>query len=113
MTLGIRPRSVADQLAHAAREDLAHSSVAKRTHLVLIPSFNSGVKLIETVQDARRHWAPVWVVVDGSTDGSVAALENLAESDPDLRIFVLPYNQGKGAEILHGLQRAAAEGFTH
>ena len=89
------------------------SAIVKRTHLVLIPSFNSGVKLIETVRDARHQWAPVWVVVDGSTDDSVAALEALAASDPDLRIFVLPYNQGKGAAILHGLQQAAREGFTH
>ncbi|HEY8907029.1 MAG TPA: glycosyltransferase family 2 protein, partial [Rhodoferax sp.] len=38
------------------------------SHLVLIPSYNSGAKVYETVTQARAHWNPVWVVVDGSTD---------------------------------------------
>lgn len=50
-------------------------------HLVLIPSFNSGSKLAETVRAARARWPDVWVVVDGSTDGSVEAL--LAEAAGD------------------------------
>ncbi|HVJ54215.1 MAG TPA: glycosyltransferase family 2 protein [Aliidongia sp.] len=85
----------------------------RRTHLVLIPSYNSGPKLIETVRAARRYWAPVWVVIDGSTDGSAAALAPLAAGDPDLRLLSLPENQGKGAAILHGVRLAEREGFTH
>ncbi|HSJ95630.1 MAG TPA: glycosyltransferase family 2 protein, partial [Myxococcota bacterium] len=33
------------------------------THLVLVPSFNPGPKVYETVRDALAHWSPVWVVV--------------------------------------------------
>ncbi|OYU92803.1 MAG: glycosyl transferase family 2 [Burkholderiales bacterium PBB5] len=33
--------------------------------------------------------------------------------DPQLRVLVLPHNQGKGAAVLHGLQAAAAAGFSH
>jgi glycosyltransferase involved in cell wall biosynthesis len=84
-----------------------------RTHLVLIPSFNSGPKLLETVLAARSHWAPVWVVIDGSTDGSDLAVRRLAAQDPEIRIYFLQRNQGKGAAILHGLKHAEAEGFTH
>jgi glycosyltransferase involved in cell wall biosynthesis len=83
------------------------------THLVLIPSYNSGRKLLETVKAARRHWAPVWVVIDGSTDGSQLLLTQLASQDRQLRIFDLPRNLGKGAAILHGLRHAEAAGFTH
>ena len=36
------------------------------THLVLIPSYNPGPKVYETVRGALAQWAPVWVVVDGS-----------------------------------------------
>ena len=32
------------------------------THLVLIPSYNPGVKLEDTLRAARAQWAPVWVV---------------------------------------------------
>ena len=83
------------------------------THLVLIPSYNPGPMVFETVRDARRHWAPVWVVVDGSTDGTGPALEAMAREDRDLRVMVVPRNRGKGAAVLHGIERAAAEGYTH
>ncbi len=84
-----------------------------RSHLVLIPSYNTGQKVIETVREARQFWQPVWVIVDGSTDGSTEALQSLAASDPGLRVWALPHNQGKGAAILHGLREAAAAGYTH
>ena len=83
------------------------------THLVLIPSYNPGAKVYETVRTARRHWSPVWVVVDGSTDGTAEGLLELAAQDADLRVIVLPGNQGKGAAVLHGLEQAAGAGFTH
>ncbi|MDF2465664.1 MAG: glycosyl transferase, family 2 [Ramlibacter sp.] len=86
---------------------------ASATHLVLIPSYNPGSKVRETVAAARAQWTPVWVIVDGSTDASVATLEAMAAADAGLRVVVLPRNVGKGAAVLHGLELAAAEGFTH
>ena len=86
---------------------------ASRTHLVLIPSYNPGPKVYETVRAARAHWTPVWVVVDGSTDDSAAGLQAMAAQDEGLRVVVLPHNVGKGAAVLHGLDLAAAQGFTH
>jgi glycosyltransferase involved in cell wall biosynthesis len=83
------------------------------THLVLIPSYNPGAKVRETVAAAREHWTPVWVIVDGSTDGSVDTLRAMAAADPGLHVEVLPRNVGKGAAVLHGLDLAAAQGFTH
>jgi glycosyltransferase involved in cell wall biosynthesis len=80
-----------------------------RTHLVLIPSYNSGPQLLATAESARQFWDPVWVVVDGSTDGSDASLRE----EPGLRVLRLPHNQGKGAAVLHGLREAQARGFTH
>ncbi|HSV45203.1 MAG TPA: glycosyltransferase family 2 protein [Ramlibacter sp.] len=86
---------------------------ASSTHLVLIPSYNTGRLLVETVRAARAQWNPVWVVIDGSTDGSADALQPLITADPGLRLFVLPHNQGKGAAVLHGLRAALAAGYTH
>ncbi len=82
-------------------------------HLVLIPSYNPGEKVFETLAAARAQWSPVWVVVDGSTDGTTERLLALAETDPGLRVLVLPENQGKGAAVLHGLIEAQKAGFTH
>jgi glycosyltransferase involved in cell wall biosynthesis len=81
--------------------------------LVLIPSYDTGERVYQTVREARAFWSPVWVVVDGSTDGTAAGLQRLAAADPGLRVFVLPHNQGKGAAVLHGLQQAQAAGYTH
>ncbi|WP_455173981.1 glycosyltransferase family 2 protein [Azospirillum largimobile] len=86
---------------------------ASSSHLVLIPSYNTGPKLFETVRAARRHWAPVWVVVDGSTDGTVEELRAMSADDPHLRVLELPANRGKGAAVLHGLEEAERCGFTH
>jgi glycosyltransferase involved in cell wall biosynthesis len=102
-----------DPVGRPAHSLSAAEPAAPRTHLVLIPSYNSGRKLLETVLAARRHWAPVWVVIDGSTDGSDLMVRRLAADDPDIRVYLLPRNQGKGAAILHGLRYAEREGFTH
>ena len=83
------------------------------THLVLIPSYNTGPQVYATVAAARAQWTPVWVVVDGSTDGTAEGLLERAAADPGLRVMVLPRNQGKGAAVLHGVEHAARAGFTH
>lgn len=64
---------------------------------------------MKTLAAARAAWAPVWVVVDGSTDGSDAALND----DAELRVLRLPVNRGKGAAVRHGLMEAQVAGFTH
>lgn len=77
--------------------------------LVLIPSYNSGWKLQATLDAARAAWPHVWLVVDGSTDGSADAL---AEA-PGFRIVRRKRNGGKGAAVLEGLRAVAQSGFTH
>ena len=94
-------------------DHLPRTQVVSGTHLVLIPSYNTGEKVVETVRDARSHWNPVWVVVDGSTDGTAEQLREMATRDAGLRVFTLPRNQGKGAAVLHGLREAVAQGYTH
>ena len=89
------------------------SSSASATHLVLIPSYNPGPLVYETVRSARAQWTPVWVIVDGSDDGSAAGLQAMADQDQGLRVVVLPHNVGKGGAVLQGLEIAAAQGFTH
>jgi len=88
-------------------------TAASTTHLVLIPSYNTGRTLLQTVRSARAQWSPVWVVIDGSTDGSAAGVRDLAASDAGLKLIELEVNSGKGAAVLHGLQAARDAGFTH
>jgi glycosyltransferase involved in cell wall biosynthesis len=88
-----------------------------KSHLVLIPSFDSGTQLLATVQAALEQWSPVWVVIDGSTDDSATTLQRLLADTPDLaerlRVIVHAKNEGKGAAVLTGLLAAQSEGYTH
>lgn len=86
---------------------------ASSSHLVLIPSYNPGPKVLETVRAARAQWTPVWVVVDGSNDGSAEQLQAMAAGDAGLHVIVLAENRGKGAAVLEGVTQAAAAGFSH
>jgi glycosyltransferase involved in cell wall biosynthesis len=79
------------------------------THLVLIPAFNPGRLLARTVAAALARWGEVWVVVDGSTDGSDEGLG----AAPGLRVIRREANGGKGAAVLTGARDALAAGFTH
>jgi glycosyltransferase involved in cell wall biosynthesis len=88
-------------------------TVPSRTHLVLIPSYNPGNKVYQSVRAAREQWDPVWIVVDGSTDGTAAGLQEMARNDPGLQVLVRERNGGKGAAVLQGMLEARSRGFTH
>ncbi len=88
-------------------------STPSPTHLVLLPTFNTGPRLAGVIAEALRHWQPVLVVVDGSTDGSERPVLELARREPGLHVIVLPRNAGKGAAVLAGCDWARARGFTH
>jgi glycosyltransferase involved in cell wall biosynthesis len=81
---------------------------------VLIPSYNSGPLLRDTLAGVRAVWNDVVVVIDGSTDGSDSGIEEMTdEGEPGLHVYRLPVNSGKGAAVLHGITKAKELGFTH
>jgi hypothetical protein len=82
-------------------------------HAVLIPSYNTGPRLFDTIASVRPFALPIIVVIDGSTDGTGDTLLRMAATDPGLFACVRPSNQGKGAAVLHGLRLAQTKGFTH
>ncbi len=80
---------------------------------VIIPSYNSGPLLRQTVERVLSVWGPVIVVLDGSSDGSREDLVGLEREWPSLHVVELPLNMGKGAAVLAGLERARCLGLTH
>ena len=76
---------------------------------MVIPSYNSGARLLDTVLAALAEWPAVWIVLDGSTDGSEASLGQ----HRGLRLIRRARNGGKGAAVLDALRLAEAAGFTH
>jgi glycosyltransferase involved in cell wall biosynthesis len=83
------------------------------THLVLLPSYNSGSMLAKVAEAAAARWLPVWVIIDASTDGSAATLDPVLATNPHVRRIVLAENAGKGGAVLAGMREARAAGFTH
>ncbi len=83
------------------------------SHCVIIPSYNSGPLLKQTVCAALKYAPVVIVVIDGSSDGSETGVIALASSTPQLHIMTLPENCGKGAAVLKGLELALQQGFSH
>jgi glycosyltransferase involved in cell wall biosynthesis len=83
------------------------------SHIVVLPTYNTGPRLLGVVAEVLQNWRPVLLVVDGSTDASERPLIDLARSDPGLTVLVLPRNAGKGAAVLAGLAAARDRGFTH
>jgi glycosyltransferase involved in cell wall biosynthesis len=87
--------------------------VSSPSHIVVLPSYNTGPRLLGVIADVLENWQPVLLVVDGSTDGSEEPLLDLAKREPGLTVHVLPRNSGKGAAVLAGLAEARKRGFTH
>jgi len=83
--------------------------------LVVMPSYNSGPLLGRTIGEVLRATGhPLWVVIDGSTDGSEAAVEALPRGDRErVRVIRRSRNGGKGAAVRTALEAAEPEGFTH
>jgi glycosyltransferase involved in cell wall biosynthesis len=79
--------------------------------LILIPSFNTGPILRETVLGILEYQTPTWVVFDGSTDGSPDLIQDIQHEH--LRVIFIEKNGGKGGAVLHGLREALAVGYTH
>jgi glycosyltransferase involved in cell wall biosynthesis len=84
-----------------------------RSHLVILPSYNSGHLLRPTILTVLEKWKPVWVVLDGSTDSSVAEAHDLQRDHSELRLFLLPQNHGKGGAALVAMKAALDAGFSH
>lgn len=98
---------------NAQTKQPAQGSASAHRALVLIPSYNTGALVVQTVAAARAQWQPVWVVIDGSTDGSERALRDRFADDSDVTILRLTANSGKGSALLVGMEKALELGYTH
>lgn len=88
--------------------------IPSASHVVAIPSFNTGRDLLQrTVREALAHWPRVWVFIDGSSDGSSDALEALQGELPGLSVFRSAVNRGKGSMAAWAAAEACKAGVSH
>jgi glycosyltransferase involved in cell wall biosynthesis len=81
--------------------------------VIVVPSYNPGEMVSEVVTSVVAHGVPVWVMIDGSDDGSPKILESLVKEHANLRLFRYLENRGKGSMIFEAVCVAASEGITH
>ena len=74
----------------------------------VIPCFNEVGSIGAVVRAVLRFVAAVWVVDDGSSDGTEADAERAGA-----RVIRLERNLGKGAALREGLKAAKAAGFQY
>jgi glycosyltransferase involved in cell wall biosynthesis len=81
---------------------------------ILIPCYNHGKTMDQTLSRASSHELPIIVIDDGSEAGCQATLEELADKYAErVTLLRLPQNGGKGAAVCHGLRHAAKQGYSH
>ena len=80
--------------------------------LVLVPTYNTGPRLRQTLEEIlEKQSNPILVVVDGSDDGSDDVVQPLVdEVGPErMRAMWLEKNEGKGWAVLVGATVALRE----
>lgn len=82
--------------------------------VVIIPVFNNGATVGAVIRAVRRATAePIIVVDDGSTDGTIAAIEAAKSGDSRVTVRRHAQNRGKGAALRTGFAAASELGATH
>ena len=80
---------------------------------LLVPVYNHGEVVRSTLARLAAFGIPIYVVDDGSDEATREELHRVAGDYPQVRLFRLPRNSGKGAAVMHGMREARAAGLTH
>jgi dolichyl-phosphate beta-glucosyltransferase len=82
---------------------------------VIVPAYNEEARIGATLDAMTQYFLAqpyaweVWVVDDGSTDGTAAAVEARAAGEPRIRLLRSSPNRGKGHAVRLGMLQAEAD----
>ena len=80
---------------------------------IVIPIYNHGARIVQTIERLNAYGVPMLVIDDGSNGETQNVLLGLQRQYALIQLFRLPVNQGKGAAVMLGFRRAQAAGYTH
>ena len=80
---------------------------------IVIPIYNHKDTIVPLVDTLSQYRLPIFVIDDGSDSATQRLLTALSAVTPLVRLHRLAQNSGKGAAVVHGLERARAAGFSH
>ncbi len=79
----------------------------------VIPTYQNAKTLLKVVADVHRVVDTVFVVDDGSNDGTAALLDKATGNERPEKVLTHPKNCGKGAVLKTGLTYARQQGFRY
>lgn len=79
----------------------------------VIPTYQNAKTLLKVVDDVHRVVDTVFVVDDGSNDGTAALLDKATGNERPEKVLTHPKNCGKGAALKTGLTYARQQGFRY
>ena len=79
----------------------------------VIPTYQNAKTLLKVVADVHRVVDTVFVVDDGSNDGTAALLDKVTGNERPEKVLTHPKNCGKGAALKTGLTYARQQGFRY
>lgn len=79
----------------------------------VIPTYQNAKTLLKVVADVHRVVDTVFVVDDGSNDGTAAMLDKATGNERPEKVLTHPKNCGKGAALKTGLTYARQQGFRY
>lgn len=79
----------------------------------VIPTYQNAKTLLKVVADVHRVVDTVFVVDDGSNDGTAALLDKATGNERPEKVLTNPKNCGKGAALKTGLTYARQQGFRY
>lgn len=93
--------------------DFITVGVEENEACAVIPTYQNAKTLLQVVADVHRVVDTVFVVDDGSNDGTAALLDKATGNERPEKVLTHPKNCGKGAALKTGLTYARQQGFRY
>lgn len=82
-------------------------------YCILVPHYNHERQFLAFLPRLTATGLPLVIVDDGSDELSLQQVERAVADQPNVYLFRLGRNRGKGAAVIAGFYHARALGFTH